>query len=72
MTTSEKLQQELQKVLSGQPWYGDPIYAILDRITFESAYENPPGSAHNIAEIILHMLSWTEEVMDRLNEKPAG
>ena len=71
MTTSEKLQQELQKVLSGQPWYGEPIYTILEKITFESAYEKA-GHAHNIAEIILHMLSWTEEVMDRLYEKPAG
>ena len=71
-TTAKQLEQELQKVLSGQPWYGLPIYSILDQVTFESAYERPSHSAHNIAEIILHMLSWTEEVMDRLNEKPAG
>jgi uncharacterized damage-inducible protein DinB len=72
MTTSEKLQQEIEKVLSGEPWYGLSIYEILDRVTFESAYEKPVGAAHNVAAIILHMLSWTEEVMDRLNEKPAS
>ncbi len=72
MTTSEKLQQELENTCSGQPWYGLPIYDILSQVTFESAYEKPSGAIHNIAEIILHMLSWTEEVIDRLNEKPAS
>jgi uncharacterized damage-inducible protein DinB len=71
MTTNEKLTLELTKVLSGHPWYGPPVYDILDRVTFESAYERA-GHAHTIAELILHMVSWTEEVMDRLNEKPAS
>jgi uncharacterized damage-inducible protein DinB len=71
MTTSEKLTLELTKVLSGQPWYGPSVYEILGRVTFESAYERT-GHAHTIAELILHMVSWTEEVMDRLNEKPAS
>jgi len=71
-TIAEQLEQELNKVLSGQPWYGSPIYDILGQVTFETAYEKPAKGGHTIAEIILHMLSWTEEVMDRLNEKPAG
>lgn len=71
MTTSAQLQQDLENVLSGQPWYGDSIYTILDKVTFESAYERV-GDAHTIVEIIMHMVSWTEEVIDRLNEKPAS
>lgn len=70
-TTSAKLQQELEKTLSGQPWYGEPIYDILEKVSFESAYERQ-GHAHTIAEILLHMFSWTEEVIDRMNEKPAS
>ena len=67
MTTSEKLQQELQNVLSGDPWYGSSVYSIIENVSFEAAFEKPPGAAHNIAEIVLHMLAWTEEVMDRMN-----
>jgi len=67
MTTSEELQKELEKVLSGAAWYGPPVYAIIEQVSFEAAYEKPPGSMHNIAEIVLHMLSWTEEVIDRMN-----
>jgi uncharacterized damage-inducible protein DinB len=69
MTTSEKLQYELQNVLSGDPWYGNNVYSIIEQVTFEAAFEKMPGEAHNIAEIVLHMLSWTEEVLDRLNGK---
>lgn len=72
MKTGEKLIQELEKVLSGQPWYGPSVYEILGRITFDSAYEKPSHAAHNVAEILLHMLSWTEEIMDRLNGMTAG
>lgn len=71
MTTNDKLIYQVENTLSGQPWYGDPIYDILDKVTFESAYERV-GHAHTIAEIVLHMVSWTEEVMDRMNEKPAS
>jgi uncharacterized damage-inducible protein DinB len=67
MTTSEKLSKELEQVLSGDPWYGSPVYEILEKVSFETAYEKPAGSIHNIAAIVLHMLSWTEEVMDRMN-----
>jgi uncharacterized damage-inducible protein DinB len=72
MTTSEKLQQELEKVLSGRPWYGTGIYDTIAKVSFEAAYEKPPGSVHNIAEIVLHMVAWTEEVMDRMNGMTAG
>jgi uncharacterized damage-inducible protein DinB len=67
MTISEQLQQDLEKVLYGNPWYGVPVYEIIDQVSFEAAFEKSQGSIHNIAGIVLHMISWTEEVMDRLN-----
>jgi uncharacterized damage-inducible protein DinB len=72
MSISETLSNELEQILSGDAWYGSPVYDILEKVTFETAYEKPGGSVHNIAGIILHMLAWTEEVMDRLNGMAAG
>jgi uncharacterized damage-inducible protein DinB len=72
MTTSEKLQHELEKVLSGDPWYGNAVYPIIEQVSFEAAFEKPDHATHNIAEIVLHMLAWTEEVMDRMNGMTAG
>ena len=72
MTSREKLQQSLTTVLSGNAWYGPNVYSLLEQVSFEAAYEKPPGSAHNIAEMVLHMIAWTEEVMDRMNGQTAG
>jgi uncharacterized damage-inducible protein DinB len=72
MTTSEKLQHQLTTILSGNAWYGPNVYHLLDRVIFEAAYEKPPGSVHNIAEIVLHMIAWTEEAMDRMNGLTPG
>jgi uncharacterized damage-inducible protein DinB len=71
MTLSEKLKTELETVLYGKPWYGSNVYDIIGHVSFEAAYEKPGGSVHNIAGIVLHMLSWTEEVIDRLNGQAA-
>ena len=67
MTTSTELEENLVRVLSGNAWYGKPIYSIIEQVSFEAAYTKPPGAVHNIAEIVLHMLAWTEEVIDRMN-----
>jgi uncharacterized damage-inducible protein DinB len=67
MTLSEKLSKELTQVLSGDAWYGPPVYKILEKVSFDAAYEKPARSAHNVAGMVLHMLSWTEEVIDRMN-----
>ncbi|MBS7567106.1 DinB family protein [Mucilaginibacter sp. Bleaf8] len=72
MKTADQLQAELENVFSGQPWYGTNIYQLIAQVTFEAAYEKPAGSVHNIAGIILHMLGWTEEVINRLEGQPAG
>jgi uncharacterized damage-inducible protein DinB len=72
MTISEELQRNLESVLSGNAWYGTPIYTIIEQVSFEAAYEKPQGSVHNIAEIVLHMLAWTEEVLDRMNGMTGG
>ena len=72
MTISEQLSQDLEKILYGDPWYGSSVYSIIDQVSFEAAFEKPPGSVHNIAGIVLHIISWTEEVMDRMNGMTAG
>jgi uncharacterized damage-inducible protein DinB len=72
MSLSEKLSTQLQNILAGEPWYGSSVYEIIEKISFEAAFEKPQGSVHNIAEIVLHMIAWTEEVMDRMNGMSAG
>ncbi|MCD8742569.1 DinB family protein [Mucilaginibacter roseus] len=72
MTTAEKISQELEKVLTGDAWYGPPVYETIDKISFDIAYERPANGAHTIAEIVLHMLGWTLEVAERMSGSKAG
>jgi uncharacterized damage-inducible protein DinB len=72
MNTSLKLQHKLQSILNGNAWYGDPVYTIIDSVTFEAAFEKADGASHSIAEILWHMLAWTEEVMNRLQGEHAA
>ncbi|MFD0766619.1 DinB family protein [Mucilaginibacter lutimaris] len=71
-STAQKLQASLQQILSHHPWYGPATYNIIDDISFDAAYETPPGSVHNIAGILLHMLGWAQEVTARMQGKTAG
>ena len=37
MNISEKLAGELETILSGDAWYGSPVYSIIEQVTFEPA-----------------------------------
>ncbi|WP_295677027.1 DinB family protein [uncultured Mucilaginibacter sp.] len=71
MEISTQLSNDLTEVLQGNPWYGPSVYKTIEQVSFEAAFEKPPGSVHSIAGILLHMISWTEEVIDRMNGLPS-
>ncbi len=72
MKIGERLKSELENVLAGSPWYGLSVYDIIDKIPFSSAFENPYWITHSIAEILLHMTGWTEEIISRMEGRAAG
>jgi len=76
MTNSERLYNQLSTALYGHAWYGQPVYNIIDGLSVDSAYEKLLGTSHSIAAILMHMLSWTEEVISRMQgnvaAEPAG
>ena len=72
MTNSERLYNQLSTALYGHAWYGEPVYNIIDGLSVESAYEKLPGASHSIAAILMHMLSWTEEVINRMQGNMAA
>lgn len=72
MTTALKLQNALEDAFVGQPWYGTPISTIVTDGSWIAAYNKPQGSVHSIANIVLHMIAWTEEIINRLQGNPAA
>lgn len=62
----EKLVIELDKAVNGDPWYGASLKAILQDVTYEQAVTKYNPNIHSIAEIVLHIYAWIEEVSSRL------
>lgn len=65
MAVSQKLVYELEEVVSGNPWLGMSVMDVLWDID-AAVIHNRHGNAHTIAEILLHMVAWTEEIASRL------
>jgi uncharacterized damage-inducible protein DinB len=60
---------QLKDVYSGQPWYGRSVKAILAGISQDIVFEKPSGQ-HSILDLVWHMITWREFVIDRLQHSP--
>jgi uncharacterized damage-inducible protein DinB len=65
MTEIDRIVRLLEKTFEQQPWYGDSIMEILSHVDSESA-TTKHGDAHTIIELVLHMASWRQFVIQRL------
>ncbi len=68
---ASKLTKELHETLSGQPWYGSPVITIMNNVDLEKVHDKSRGP-HSVADIIMHMVAWTEETTERLKGKFAS
>jgi uncharacterized damage-inducible protein DinB len=72
--TSESLRliDQFQRAHDGDPWHGSPLKDILAGVTHTQAAARPPGGAHSIWELVLHITGWRNEVAKRAAGRPAG
>ena len=71
MTEIQQLIQRYEQTLSGDAWYGFPVWQILDGIDAKcAAAELLPGT-HNIWQLVMHMEFW-ERVAVRRFSGPAS
>jgi uncharacterized damage-inducible protein DinB len=55
----------LERVLTGQPWYGEAVMPMLRKIHPAVVYINPKNS-HAAIEILYHMINWAQFTLNRL------
>jgi len=58
---------EIKKAFNGDAWHGNHVMQTLNNVQPENAFKHFSPNAHSIAEIALHLTSWTEEVSSRLS-----
>lgn len=68
MSEIEHLISELSHAHAGDPWHGPSRATVLANVAWEDAAHRPPGGAHSIWELVLHMTAWTREVARRLRD----
>lgn len=72
MTERDRLVNQFEREIAGQPWHGPSLASILDGVTAEQAARKPSADAHSIWEILLHMTGWKREVTWRARGRKAG
>lgn len=56
----------VESAYKGEPWYGQPAKEILAGIDSNTAFDRPVPGAHNIYELVKHMIAWRKFVWKRL------
>jgi uncharacterized damage-inducible protein DinB len=65
MNERDRLIDQFEREIAGQPWHGPSLASILEGISAEQAARKPSADAHSIWEIVLHMTGWKREVARR-------
>jgi uncharacterized damage-inducible protein DinB len=56
----------LERVNTGQPWFGRSVYELLDEIDPAIVYKKPNENVHSLAELLYHMITWADFSLHRL------
>jgi len=67
MTSGELIADELRSALRGDPWHGPSLASLVDDLTVQEAVQRPIPTAHNIWELVLHITSWSNIALRRIN-----
>jgi len=65
---TQSISRNIQNILNGEPWFGRPVFAILNEIDPKIVYKKPDGDAHSIAELLYHMITWAEFCLRQLEK----
>jgi len=58
--------RNIQNTLQGEPWFGRPVYAILDEIDPSIIDKKPNDKSHSSIELLYHMITWAEFTLKRV------
>ena len=61
--------KSLETTLSGQPWFGRSVYAIVEEVDESKANIKPNENAHSLTELLWHLNTWTEFALGALENR---
>ncbi len=63
-TPKEQLLSDFENVFSGEPWYGESVLTILERVSADQAMK--PVGGKRIYTVLLHILAWRTYLLRQL------
>jgi uncharacterized damage-inducible protein DinB len=67
MTKGEAIADELRHAAIGDAWHGPALSEVVAGISAEEAMQRPIPAGHNIWELVLHITSWSNIALRRIN-----
>jgi len=67
-TAIQSIIKRLETVNSGEPWFGRPVYSLLEETDSKKAFTRPGGSEHSLAELLYHMITWADFTLKRIEK----
>ena len=64
----ESIIRSLKSTLEGQPWFGRPVYSILNEIHPALVYKKPHEKSHSLIDLLYHMITWAEFTSKRIQK----
>ncbi len=62
--------ENLTETLFGAPWFGKNVLEILHAADPARVYDRPGNNPHSQADLLYHMITWTEFTRDRMKGEP--
>lgn len=62
--------QKIEEVNSGQPWFGKPVFSILEEVNTKKVYHRPNDTDHSMIELLYHMITWADFTLKRIEKDP--
>jgi len=66
MSEIDRIADELRRAHQAEPWHGPSARQVLTGVTAATAAARPIRGAHNIWELVLHLIAWRGEVARRV------
>lgn len=69
---TQSILRNLENVLSGQPWFGRPVYSLLEEIDESKVYTRPNANSHSLADLLYHLITWaafTSKSLEKAGEE---
>jgi len=65
---TQSIIRNLQNVLGGEPWFGRPVYSLLEEIDTSKVYIKPNDNSHSLADLLYHLLTWAAFTLKSLEK----